>query len=143
MKRITRLLVVVAFLGALSSPVLAAGSPALTLPAPVSEMTPARWKAFSKNLVVALNTENEGVRIEAMRLAIQYADYVDVKAARFDLMRLYRDHEDDAVRRMAVVALSKSGGGWALGFIERAMRFEQSPCVRQTMAAVVAERNAN
>lgn len=115
----------------------------LTLTAPSNDMTQAQWHAFSKNLVRAMATDNQGLRTEAMRLIIQYAPQVDVDAARFDLMRVYRNHSDERARRMAVVALGKIQDPWAMGFLRRAVQFEQSECVRQTITAVLAEYEAS
>ncbi len=102
-----------------------------------------QWDAFSKNLVHAFTTHNEGVKLAALQLVIKYSDYVDVHGARFDMMRLYRDNKDDNVRRMAVVALGKIQNPWALHFFERAVHFEQSDMVRHTMQAVLANYHQN
>lgn len=140
MKTVSRHILVAALCCTFALSAQAGTNPVLTLPAPVAEMTPAKWEAFSENLITALGSENEGLQVEAMRLAIQYASEVDVRAARFDLMRLYRDHENEAVRRMAVVTLGTTGDGWAMGFLRRSVQFEKSPSVRQTIAAVVTQK---
>lgn len=38
---------------------------------------------------------------------------------------------------MAVVALGQMQSRWAIGFLERSLRFEKSPTVRRTIRAVV------
>jgi hypothetical protein len=74
-----------------------------------------------------------------MQLVIKYADRVDVHRARFDVMRLYRDHDDDRVRRMAVVTLGAMKNNWALGFLARSVAFEKDPAVRHTIQAVLVD----
>lgn len=104
----------------------------------------ARWDAFSTNLVHALKADHEGVKLAAMQLVIQYGDQIDVDQAVFDVMRLYRDHADDDVRRMAVVALGQMQSRWAINFLDRSEGFEKNETVRQTIQAVVTQyRSAN
>ncbi len=102
-------------------------------------VTAARWEAFSDNLVHALQSDIEGVKLSAMQMVIRYEGQVDVDAAVFDIVRLYRDHRDDDVRRMAVVALGKMQHPWAMDLLKRSLRFEKDAAVRHTLLAVVSE----
>ncbi len=104
-----------------------------------SSISAAEWQVFSKNLVQALQSDHEGMQQAAMRLVIQYGDKVDVQAAVFDVMRLYRDHEDEQVRRLAVVTLGQMNNKWAIRFLERSIEFEKSDTVRHTIESVVSE----
>ncbi len=97
------------------------------------------WKTFSDNLVEALASENDGFKAGAMRLVIQYGAQLDVDDAAFDLVRIYRDHANERMRRMAVVAIGASGNEWALDFLRRSLRFEKSPAVLHTLASVIAD----
>lgn len=101
--------------------------------------TAARWEAFSTNLVAALQSDMDGVKSAAMQMVIRYGDQVNVDKALFDVVRIYRDHENDNMRRMAVVALGAMDNAWGLDFLERSQRFEKSPKVQQTLYAVVAQ----
>ena len=102
----------------------------------------ATWKAFSTNLVHALKMDNDGVKVAAMQYVIRYGDRLDVGAAVFDVMRIYRNHTDDNVRRMAVVALSRMQSKGAIGFLRLSVAFEPSDTVRHTIQAVVSEHEA-
>ncbi len=102
----------------------------------------ATWKAFSTNLVHALTMDNDGVRVAAMQYIIRYGDKLDVGAAVFDVMRIYRNHKDDNVRRMAVVALGRMQSGGAIGFLRLSEEYEKSETVRHTIQAVVSEHDA-
>jgi hypothetical protein len=102
-------------------------------------LTEAQWGHFSKTLVEALHTQHDGLNEAAMRLIIQYGDQLDVNAGVYDVMRIYRDHEDVSMRRMAVVALGQMNNRWAIRFLQRSTQFEKSPNVKKTIKAVVAD----
>ena len=102
----------------------------------------ATWKVFSKNLVQALRMDNDGVKTAAMQYIIRYNTQLDVNEAAIDVARLYRNHQDDNVRRMAVVALSKMQSNWAIGYLRLSKNYEKSETVRQTIQAVIAEHGA-
>ena len=102
----------------------------------------ATWKAFSTNLVHALKMDNDGVKVAAMQYIIRYGDKLDVDAAVFDVMGIYRNHHDDNVRRMAVVALGRMQSNGAIGFLRLSMEYEKSETVRYTIQAVVSDYEA-
>lgn len=103
-----------------------------------TDLSRAEWATFSKQLVRALTSDHEGLQLSAMQLVIKYGERVDVKRARYDVMRLYRDHENERVRRMAVVTLGEMNSPWAMQFLSRSRNFEKSDDVRQTITAVLA-----
>ena len=103
-----------------------------------SAVDAATWKAFSENLVHALEMDNDGVKVAAMQYIIRYNTQLDVDEAAIAVARLYRNHEDDNVRRMAVVALSQMQSDWAIGYLRLSVNYEKSETVRQTIEAVVA-----
>ncbi|MGH1364175.1 MAG: hypothetical protein ACRBF0_11495 [Calditrichia bacterium] len=90
-----------------------------------------RWKIFSDNVVLALKSEKPGLQQSAMQLVIRYDGKLDVREAVFDVMRVFRNHEDTQVRRLALVALTKMNNQWALGFLERQHRFEDNATIRE------------
>lgn len=102
----------------------------------------ATWNVFSKNLIHALRMDNEGVQVAAMQYVIRYNDRLDVDEAAIDVMRIYRNHDDDNVRRMAVVALSRMQSDTALGFLRLSRDYEKSERVKQTIKAVIADHEA-
>ncbi|MFQ5569294.1 MAG: HEAT repeat domain-containing protein [Rhodothermales bacterium] len=114
------------------------GSPLATLPGRPA----AHWDQLSKGLIDAIGSDHDGAKQGALRMIIFYGDQLDVSAAVFDVVRIYRDHEDNRLRRMAVVALGKMKSPWAIDFLERSVRFEKTPSVRQTIQAVVAAYHA-
>ncbi len=116
---------------------LAGGDPAGSATA----MTDAKWESFSKSLVRGLASEHKGLQQSAMRLAIQYAENTDISAAVFDLVKIYRNSDDENMRRMAVVTIGKMQHPWAMDFLARSERFEKSPCVRKQIRLALAAGN--
>ena len=97
------------------------------------------WNSFSKNLVKAIASDNEGLQRSAMRLIIHHADKVDVNQAVFDLVRIYRYHKDTKVRQLAIVALDKIHNKWAMGFLKRDLKFQESPVLQKQILACMDE----
>ena len=97
---------------------------------------------FSKNLVNTLKSDHDGLKAAAMGMVIRYGDQVDVKDAVIDVMHIYRTHESESMRRLAVVTLGSMNSNMAIRYLERAEQFEDSPVLRQTMRAVVAVHHA-
>ncbi|MDX1420667.1 MAG: hypothetical protein R3181_11920 [Rubricoccaceae bacterium] len=106
-----------------------AATPDLTPPPPDADA--AAWAAFGDNLVAALKTDNHGVRCSALQHVVAYGDRVDVRAARFEVVRLFRDHADKRVRLLALAALSTMRDGWVSDFLVRSARFEKDPHLAQ------------
>lgn len=102
----------------------------------------ATWKLFSKNLVKAIQSDTEGLKLAALQMVIRYGEQVDVDAAVFDVVRLYRNHSDTHVRQLAIVTLGAMKHGWAMDFLTRSARFEKDPVLQKTIRAVVASYQA-
>ena len=88
------------------------------------------WDAFSDNLVKGLKSDNEGVRLSAMQQVITYADKVNVDDAVFDIVEVYRSHNDIKVRQLALTTLHKTNNAWAMDFLKRNLEFEKSPVLK-------------
>ena len=88
------------------------------------------WNAFGKNLVKNLKSDNEGIRLSAMQQVITYADNVNVDAAIFDIVQVYRSHADLKVRQLALTTLHKTNNAWAMDFLKRNLEFEKSPVLK-------------
>lgn len=95
------------------------------------------WNAFGKNLVKAIASDNEGLQCSAMRLIIQHADKLDVDQAVFDLVRIYRSNKNERIQQLAIVTLHKIQNKWAMGFLKRDLKFQDSPVLRRQIVACV------
>ena len=98
------------------------------------------YDAFSKNLVKALKSENQGLQVSAMQQVIKYGKKVDVKDATLDIVRVYRRSNDENFRKLALAAINAMESEWALGIVKRDYQFETNPKIKKMMAAVL---NAN
>jgi hypothetical protein len=107
---------------------------------PDTLLTPLGWIEFSDNLVEAIAEGNEGAKEGALMQIIRYGDFLTFdRRTTFDVMRLYRDHDDDRIRRLAVVALGKMKDRWAIEFLDMLARFEPNEQIKNTMKSTVEE----
>ena len=95
------------------------------------------WDGFSKGLVQALQSENDGVKLSAMQLVIKHGKKVDVETARYDVMDTFLYSKDRRVRQLALVALSKIDNVFDMGLLERQIGFEEDPVIKNQIAAVL------
>ena len=95
------------------------------------------WESFSKNLVKALKSSNEGLQVSAMQLVIKYGEKVDVDNAVLEIVKLYRNHKDVRVRQIALVTINAMENDWAIGIIKRDFAFENSQKIKRMMAAII------
>ena len=117
------------------------GAPALAgpdgWPTPQPTSSETDWSAFSENLVVGLAGDNEGLKLSALQLIVEHGDRLDVRAAEFDVVRLFQNRHDQRVRRLAAVACSRLKSDWAMGFLRMAEPFERDARVRTTLRSIV------
>ena len=95
------------------------------------------WDAFSKNLVWCMQIKNEGVQTSAMQQIIRYGDRLDVEDAVFDVVRLYRNHDNEKVRQLALSALHKMQNKWAMDFLKRNVNYEKSPALKKQIYCIL------
>jgi len=95
------------------------------------------WDRFSKGLKMALKSDNLGVKLSAMQLVIKYGNKVDVKDARYDVMDTFLYSKDRRVRQLALVTLSKINNTFDMGLLERQIKFEDDPVIKNQIAAVL------
>ena len=97
------------------------------------------WQQFSQNLVETLKSQHEGLKQSAMQRVIQYSDKLNVKGAAFDIYNVYRFHENENLRRLALVALYNTNYSWAMNQIVKDSETEQSPALKRQMSFMVNE----
>lgn len=103
-------------------------------------MTPAEWSAYSDRVSDALFDENEGMREAALRMAVLYGEQLDLdRTDVFEMARIYREHNNRQMRRLAVVAMNAVDDDWGLDLLARSYRFEDDPAVRYTVGAVLLD----
>jgi hypothetical protein len=99
------------------------------------------WNAFSKNLVMALKSGNLGLQTSAMQHIIVYHQRLKVSGAITHLVKLYRNHENEQVRQMALVTINKINNDWAKGIVKRDLAFEESIRMKKMMYAILMSKN--
>lgn len=99
------------------------------------------WKSFSKNIVIALQSENPGLQQSAMQMVIKYGDRLNVKDAVFDVMRVFRNHPNTRVRRLALITLTKMNSNWANYFLTRQIRFEKVASIKRQLISHYLSKN--
>lgn len=97
------------------------------------------WKSFSKNLVTAIKSGNTGLQVSAMQLVIKWGDRINVSGAALDLVKLYRKHENEKVRQIALVTINAMNNDWAAGIAIRDLAFEDSERMKRMMVAIIRQ----
>jgi len=100
-----------------------------------------RWDLASRNMVEGLRDGNDGLKQSILQNIIRYGDSLDVNEAIFEIMRIYRNHENEGMRQLALIALHKTNNEWAMTFLQRAIKFEKSPKLRKSMCAILHDCN--
>lgn len=95
------------------------------------------WEAFSKNLVVALGSDNEGLQLSAMGMVIRYADQLDVKDAAWDVLKVFKTSKDRRIRRLAMVTLYHIKHDNAMYHLKRLLAFEGEEGIREHLGTIV------
>jgi len=107
----------------------------------VAGETDNRWDMASRNMVEGLKNGNDGLKQSILQNIIRFGDSLDVNEAIFEIMRIYRNHENEGMRQLALIALHKTNNTWAMTFLERAIKFEKSPKLRKSMCAILHDCN--
>ena len=96
-----------------------------------------RWQTFSDNLTKSLKSENPGVKYSAMQLIIEYSDDINVEDGVYDVMREFRNNEDQNVRKLALITLYKMKNDWAIDFLKMHHKFEENNEIKNTISSIV------
>ncbi len=103
---------------------------------------PDKWQTFSENIVTALKSDNDGLKQSALQMIIRYPDKLWVHDATFDIYNIYRYHENEKMRQLALIALSKMNNQWFQQELRRELDQEKSPALRKQIRAILAEKDA-
>ena len=121
----------------LTATVLALSVGLLTVGALQAQDQNANWGMFSNALVKAAKHDNNGVRLGAIQQIAIYGSHLDVDAAVFDVVGIYRNSADENEKILALSALAKMRNAWSMDFLSRSVRFEDSERVREITIDVV------
>lgn len=95
------------------------------------------WNTFSDNLVQALQSNNDGLKVSAMQLIIKHADKVWVQDATFQLYQIFKNHENPRMRQLALVTLDKIKSTWFMNELRNDLADETNPTLRHQILAIL------
>ena len=97
------------------------------------------WDLFSDNIKEALKSENTGLKISAMQHIIKYSDDLNVSnaSAAFDVMREFKNNEDQSIRRLSLITLYRMNNDWAMESLKRQYKFEENIKIKHAINAFV------
>jgi len=96
-----------------------------------------RWQTFSDNLTTSLKSENPGVKYSAMQLIIEYSNDINVEDGVYDVIREFRNNDNQNVRKLALITLYKMKSDWAIDFLKRHHKFEENNEIKGTITSIV------
>ena len=91
----------------------------------------------NKQLVHSLQSQNETVQKCAMQCVIAWSEWVNVDDAVFDVMRIFRYHEDQKVRQLALMTLYKMNNDYARDRMKMFIKFEDNPKIKRSLEYIV------
>ena len=98
------------------------------------------WAKFSDGLIRALKSDNHGLKMSAMQLIIKHAENLTVNAAVYDIYEIYRYHDNDKVRQLALIALYKMDHTWALQKLVEDVYTESNPIIQYQIKTILEEK---
>ena len=98
-----------------------------------------KWDVFSANLVKTVKSNHPGLRNSAMQLIIQYSDSLDVSDAVYDIMQIFRFNDDQRVRRLAMITLSKINTDKATAYLSKYLKFEENESIKNQGYYIISE----
>jgi len=102
--------------------------------------TAADWAAYSDRISDALASDHDGLREAALRMTVLHGQNLTLdRRDTIEMVRLFRDHENARMRRLAVVALNAADDHWGMDMLARSYRFEDDPNVHYQIAAVLLD----
>ncbi len=101
------------------------------------------WETFSKNLVHALQSDNEGLQQSAMCLIIEHAEKLHVEDGAFALLQIFRHHEHRGMRVLAMMSLYKIQHNFGMFLIQRSVTLDPDAFIRKRSRHLMALRPTN
>jgi hypothetical protein len=95
------------------------------------------WNTFSDNLIQALRSDNDGLKASAMQLIIKHQGKLWVHDGAYDIYVIFREHENEKMRQLALVTLYTMQNRWFLDSLRDELDRETSPAIRHQMLAIL------
>lgn len=102
--------------------------------------TAADWAAYSDRISDALASDHDGLREAALRMTVLHGQNLTLdRRDTIEMVRVFRDHKNAQMRRLAVVALNAADDHWGIEMLARSYRFENDRNVHYQIAAVLLD----
>jgi hypothetical protein len=99
------------------------------------------WAKFTKNSVIALKSNHDGIKQAAMVNIIRFKDKLDLNKTIFPLVNIYNNHQNEKMRELAVVALYQSRNEWAMNYLKENFDKESNPKIKRLiLSCLLAEK---
>ena len=72
-----------------------------------------------------------------MQLIIRYSDKIDVTDGVFDVMREFRNNDDQNIRKLALITLYKMNDNWAIEFLKMQHQYEENQDIKNKIEHIV------
>lgn len=95
------------------------------------------WDGNCDELVQFLNSDIDNEKIYAMQQIIVHADQINANIVAYDLYEVYRNHQNDQIRKMALVALYKTNHYFVLKNLKDDFYRERNPEIRNMIAKIL------
>ena len=74
-----------------------------------------------------------------MQLIIEYSDNLDISSSHavYNVMREFRDNDDQAIRQLSLITLYKMKNDWAVDFLRMHHKYEENKEIKNTIESIV------
>jgi hypothetical protein len=98
------------------------------------------WQAFSTNLIEAIKSSNDGLKMSAMQQVIRSSDSLDVALARYVVMDVFMNNKDQKVRQLALATLIKIDNPLDVGLLELHYKWEENEKIQGMIKNMLIEK---
>lgn len=98
------------------------------------------WQAFSTNLIEAIKSSNDGLKMSAMQQVIRSSDSLDVALGRYVVMDVFMNNKDQKVRQLALATLIKIDNPMDIGLLELHYKWEKNEKIQEMIKNMLIEK---
>ena len=95
------------------------------------------WKIFTKNLVVALKSDNDGLKQAAMVQIIRYKDKLNLSKTIFPMVDIYEKNSNEKIRELATTALFYTENKWGENYLRENFENEKNPQIKHLILSYI------
>ena len=96
-----------------------------------------KWDRFSDNMKLALNKENPGVNLAALKLIIRFSDKLTDSEHFSNVANVFIESDNLEIRKTALIALYKLDPDKAVEFFSVHNELEENKDIQEKMVAII------